>query len=145
MPTALSSGAQKLGQPVPLSNFVVEEKRSRSQPAQAKMPRPLLVQQRAGERPLGSALAQHRILVRRQQLAPFRVAVGDFKDSAAGAKAAHHGAKQIAAKPIVPRLNKRRLVIITRISRSSMPMLGFINHYEGKRYFVTRLAGITSM
>jgi hypothetical protein len=28
--TALSSGAQKLGQPVPLSNFVVEENRSRN-------------------------------------------------------------------------------------------------------------------
>jgi len=39
VPTAFSSGAQKLGQPVPLSNFVVEEKRSRSQPAQAKLPR----------------------------------------------------------------------------------------------------------
>ena len=49
-PTALSSGAQKLGQPVPLSNFVVEENRSRSQPAQANVPAPLLVQQRAGER-----------------------------------------------------------------------------------------------
>jgi len=33
---------------------------------------------------------------------------------------AHHGAKQTAAKPIVPRLNKRRLLIIKRISRSSM-------------------------
>ena len=30
---------QKLGQPVPLSNLVVEENRSRSQPAQVKMPR----------------------------------------------------------------------------------------------------------
>jgi hypothetical protein len=36
--TALSSGAQKLGQPVPLSNFVEEEKRSRPHPAQAKIP-----------------------------------------------------------------------------------------------------------
>jgi hypothetical protein len=47
------------------------------------------------------------------------------KTSAAGAKAAHHGAKQTAAKPTVPRLNKRRLVIIKRISRSSMPVLMF--------------------
>src|SRR5262245_35716077 len=39
VPTAFSSGAQKLGQPVPLSNFVVEENRSRSHPAQAKLPR----------------------------------------------------------------------------------------------------------
>jgi hypothetical protein len=36
--TALSSGARKLGQPVPLSNFVAEEKRSAPQPAQAKIP-----------------------------------------------------------------------------------------------------------
>ena len=36
--TALSKGAQKLGQPVPLSNFVEEENRSDPQPAQAKMP-----------------------------------------------------------------------------------------------------------
>jgi hypothetical protein len=35
----LSIGAQKLGQPVPLSNFVVEEKSSSSHPAQAKTPR----------------------------------------------------------------------------------------------------------
>src|SRR5271165_5722070 len=37
--TALSKGAQKLGQPVPLSNLVADEKRSREQPAQAKVPR----------------------------------------------------------------------------------------------------------
>src|SRR5215471_14027405 len=38
VPTALSSGAQKLGQPVPLSNFVVDEKRSSAQPAHANTP-----------------------------------------------------------------------------------------------------------
>src|SRR3954447_7844905 len=37
-PTAFSSGCQKLGQPVPLSNLVSEENSGRSQPAQAKMP-----------------------------------------------------------------------------------------------------------
>ncbi len=36
--TALSSGCQKLGQPVPLSNLVLEENRSSSQPAQANLP-----------------------------------------------------------------------------------------------------------
>jgi hypothetical protein len=36
--TALSSGAQKLGQPVPLSNFVAEENRARSHPAQVNCP-----------------------------------------------------------------------------------------------------------
>ena len=39
LPTASSSGAQKLGQPVPLSNFVSDEKSARPQPAQAKVPR----------------------------------------------------------------------------------------------------------
>src|SRR5262249_41600895 len=39
VPTACSSGSQKLGQPVPLSNFVVEEKSGRPQPAQEKGPR----------------------------------------------------------------------------------------------------------
>jgi len=38
VPTALSSGCQKLGQPVPLSNLVSDENRSRSQPAQWKTP-----------------------------------------------------------------------------------------------------------
>ena len=38
VPMALSSGAQKLGQPVPLSNFVLDENAGRSQPAQAKVP-----------------------------------------------------------------------------------------------------------
>src|SRR5512142_51436 len=38
VPTALASGSQKLGQPVPLSNLVVEENRSSWQPAQANTP-----------------------------------------------------------------------------------------------------------
>jgi hypothetical protein len=36
--TALFIACQKLGQPVPLSNLVVDEKRGRSQPAQLKTP-----------------------------------------------------------------------------------------------------------
>src|SRR6185369_6458583 len=36
--TAFGNGRQKLGQPVPLSNFAFDEKRSRSQPAQANVP-----------------------------------------------------------------------------------------------------------
>jgi hypothetical protein len=39
VPTAFSIGAQKLGQPVPLSYLVVYENTSRSQPTQAKLPR----------------------------------------------------------------------------------------------------------
>ena len=38
VPTAPSSGCQKLGQPVPLSNLVSEAKSGSAQPAQAKVP-----------------------------------------------------------------------------------------------------------
>src|SRR4051812_19083340 len=38
VPTASPSGCQKLGQPVPLSNFVTEENSGSAQPAQAKVP-----------------------------------------------------------------------------------------------------------
>src|SRR5215210_6312095 len=38
VPTALASGCQKLGQPVPLSYFVSDENSGRSQPAHAKVP-----------------------------------------------------------------------------------------------------------
>jgi hypothetical protein len=40
---------------------------------------PLLVQQRAGERPLGRGLAQHGVLDRGQQMAPFGVGMGDLE------------------------------------------------------------------
>src|ERR1700730_16495561 len=39
VPIAFSSGAQKLGHPVPLSNFVADEKLSSAQPAHANVPR----------------------------------------------------------------------------------------------------------
>jgi len=56
VPIAPSSGAQKLGQPVPLSNLVVEENRSRSQPSADECAAPFLVQKRARERTLSIAL-----------------------------------------------------------------------------------------
>ena len=79
VPTALSSGAQKLGQPVWLSNLVVEENRARSQPGAGEGAAPLLVEQRAREGALGGLAPQHRILVGLQQLAPFRVGVRDLE------------------------------------------------------------------
>ena len=79
VPTALVSGAQKLGQPVPLSNLVVDENRSRSQPAQAKMPARCSFSSGLVNGRSVALLAQHRILVGRQQLAPFRVAVRDLE------------------------------------------------------------------
>ena len=39
VPTALSSGTQKLGQPVPLSNFELDENSGRRHPAHANVPR----------------------------------------------------------------------------------------------------------
>src|SRR5580700_6266135 len=38
----------------------------------------MLLEQFAGERPLGAFLAQHVVLRRRQKLVPLRVGVGDF-------------------------------------------------------------------
>jgi hypothetical protein len=38
VPTAFSKGAQKLGQPVRLSNFVVDENNGQLQPAHANVP-----------------------------------------------------------------------------------------------------------
>ena len=58
VPIAFSSGAQKLGQPVRLSNLVVDEKSARSHPAQKNVP---------------------RILIGRQQFAPFGVAASDLE------------------------------------------------------------------
>src|SRR5262249_50227363 len=45
----------------------------------------MLVEQRAGERPLGAFAAQHVKLFRRQHLAPFVVTVGHFVNTAFGA------------------------------------------------------------
>ena len=77
--TAFSIGAQKLGQPVPLSNFVVEENSGRSQPAQWKVPAPVLVDQRARPWRFRAAPAQDVVLRRRQQLLPFVVGMADFE------------------------------------------------------------------
>ena len=76
VPTAcVAAAAQKLGQPVPLSNFVFEENRSSVAAGAGERAAALLVQQRARERALGPGLAQHRVLIGRQQLAPLGVAV----------------------------------------------------------------------
>ena len=75
--TASSSGAQKLGQPVPLSNFVDEENRSEAAAGASESPAPLLMQERTGERPLGAFLAQDSVLLGRQGRAPLGVAADD--------------------------------------------------------------------
>jgi len=75
LPTASRSGAQKLGQPVPLSNFVVDQNRSRRRPEQVEVTasaredtRSVLVEQRTGERRFCPVFAQHCILIRVKQL-----------------------------------------------------------------------------
>ena len=69
MPTALSSGAQKLGQPVSLSNFVFEENSASSQPGAGERAVAMLVQLSGLVNGRSVAvLAQHRVLIGRQQL-----------------------------------------------------------------------------
>ena len=73
VPTAFVSGFQKLGQPVPLSNLVAEEKSGSSQPAQAKVP--LRCSWSSGLVTARSVPAwrRSRILRRSEPLAPFGV------------------------------------------------------------------------
>ena len=75
--TAPGSGSLKLGQPVPLSNFLLETNSGWSQPAQMNVPARFSIVERAAARRLGAVLAHDPILLGRQQLAPFRVGVGD--------------------------------------------------------------------
>src|SRR5262245_26499894 len=116
VPTALSSGAQKLGQPVRLSNFVVDENRSRSQPAQAKLPRRFscrrgLVKGRSVE--LCRSTAYWSGVSRSLQSASVRVT--------SNVSAAIGGLARItaaAAKPIPPVIMSDRLVIMAELSQS---------------------------
>jgi hypothetical protein len=73
--TAFGSGCQKLGHPVPLSNFVFEEYSARSQPAQKYVPGRF-----SSSSGLGPLVAQHLIRLRREQLAPLGIAVGHARD-----------------------------------------------------------------
>jgi len=76
--TAWSSGFQKLGQPVWLSNLVSDENSARSQPAHANVP--WRCSAFSGLLYGGSVPAlQHRVLGGRQAAAPFGVAAGDFE------------------------------------------------------------------
>ena len=71
-PTALSSGCQKLGQPVPLSNLVLEENSGNAQAAHVKTPARFslfkgLVNGRCrgvATRYLGNYLGWHRAMLR---------------------------------------------------------------------------------
>jgi hypothetical protein len=74
VPTAFSNGVQKLGHPVRLSNLAVEVATHAREVAA-----PFLVKDRARERTLGRALAQHRELIGRQELVPLDISADDLK------------------------------------------------------------------
>ena len=99
--TALSSGAQKLGQPVPLSNFGLRREQRQVAAGAGEGAVAMLLQQRAGERPFGAFLAQHVVLRRRQKLVPFRVSVGDFVDRSRPSRPAGR-ARRPRAKTAIP-------------------------------------------
>src|SRR5262245_12295056 len=123
VPTALSSGAQKLGQPVRLSNFVVDENRSRSQPAQAKLPRRFscrsgLVKGRSVA--LCRSTANWSGLSRSFQSASVRVTSNVSAVSAAIGGLARSTAPAAAAKPIPPFIMNDRLVIMADLPQSDL-------------------------
>jgi hypothetical protein len=73
--TAPSIGSLKLGQPVPLSNFNFDSNNGWAHAAHENLPGPLFLQQRTTARRLGSMQTHHVILLLRQDLAPFSIAV----------------------------------------------------------------------
>lgn len=95
VPTAWSSGFQKLGQPVWLSNLVADENSARSQPAHANGAReragPVLGVQRAAVRPLGAGFAQDRVLGGREPAMPFGVAERDLERGGLGRAGGRRG------------------------------------------------------
>ena len=73
MPTACSNGAQKLGQPVPLSNLVVEENSVEPAAGAGEGPVAMFVEQGTAERCLGAAPPEHGILAGIEERAPFGI------------------------------------------------------------------------
>src|SRR5260370_8907116 len=120
VPTAPSIGVQKLGHPVPLSYFVVEENRSSSQPAQAKLPRRFSC---------SSALVNGRSVALMRSTANCS-GVKSLRHSASvcvtskvslRAAASHCGAIDAAAKPTAVSIRRQRLVIMVSSSQFSFP------------------------
>ena len=79
MPTAPSSGAKKLGQPVPLSNFRSATEQRLSARHARERSGAVFLEQRAGPGALGAVAAQHLVLLRRQDLPPLFVGLHDFE------------------------------------------------------------------
>lgn len=76
---ALSIGAQKLGQPEPLSYFVLDFEQIEAAAGAGISARPLLAIEGTGKWRLGEFLAQYHVLPRVQQLAPFRFGARDLE------------------------------------------------------------------
>ena len=76
---ALSTGAEKLGQPVPESYLVAEENSGAPQHTQAVLAGVLFIPVRAGERALGPMLPRDVELLGRELRAPFGVGFYDFR------------------------------------------------------------------
>ncbi len=75
----LAIGCQKLGQPVPDSNFVAEFEQRRVAADAAIEPARMLVPIGAGESALGAGLARHLIGLGRELRAPFRRGFDDLR------------------------------------------------------------------
>ncbi len=111
--TALSKAFQKLGQPVPLSNLVVDENEVEFATGATEHPGAVLVVERAAVGPLGARVAKDVVLLRVQKPMPLVVGVGDLEGlvrrggrgarhrvadrAAAGQQADQRGAEQDAA------------------------------------------------
>src|ERR1700722_6590941 len=124
-PTARSSGAQKLGQPVRLSNLVVEENKSSSQPAQAKVPERSSCSKgllKGDSVPLCRNTAYWSRVSRRRQSASAWVTANV---SSACVLAAHHGESDTAPRPNAPAVKRKRLVGMVLILNCDICPLGF--------------------
>ena len=94
--TAFGSGAQKLGQPVPLSNLVREEYRFCAAAGTSENAGAMLRVQRTAVRTLRIRLPQDGILVGRQELAPLRIGVSDLV--AAGGRGSRGEGEHVPAR-----------------------------------------------
>ena len=136
VPTALSSGAQKLGQPVPLSNLVVDEKSVEAQPAQANVPRRFSCRSGLVN---GRSVASCRSTAYCSGVRSLRHSASVWVTSKVSAASASAGRNQPpkadAASPTTPLITTRRLVII--IERTSSANLLF-THFKPRDCIVAR-------
>ena len=80
---------------------------------------PLLMQERARKRALGGLMAQHRVLIRGEQLAPFRVGASHFELLRVRRMAPAAGHLPASATPAAVAVRNRRLVIMVSLAEGS--------------------------